>query len=508
MVTESAAIFSATPLWETHNSQMIDVARDLSNDGSRLIVFHCARTLFSCRANPENLKALCFRCRKQSNWNIKSLLPIGTANVWIKDSDLHIEQIERLESHDSLLSVQADNFPVGRAVISQLQTVYRETIIPSSIINSTGYEILINAIALYRYFIKEFQKEKPNKVFTFGGRYAAERAFISAAQKLNIPFETFETGSKRDRIWLSKVGETSFNSYNVDVQEKLASLGKASQSVEILNEGQLFFDQWRDGSTSHPNFLNPNLKINEKLEKVNSEEEISNVIQNSTRKILTIFTSTDYEVKTFDDYKILGDSKLDQFSVIKAMSKNQSLLEKYEMFVRWHPNSTTSGVLDKERNIKCILESKEIFHIQARDNFNSYTLLDQSHVVVTFGSTIGIEAAAKGKISILAATSAYSNLEAVYEPSSLEELFAFLLTDLQALPVVNALKWGWWKNSFGMQMKYIKLKGNNFYLDSIPVKCRYLRNLEKYFAFKHRIKSALVNTQKWIKKIRQISLSF
>lgn len=477
---------------------MIDLACSLSNESSHLIVFHCAETLYSCRANPKNLKVLCYRCRKQSNWNVKSLLPIGTENIWIKDSDLHIEQIERLESHDALFSVQTDNFPVGRAVISQLQTIYRETIIPSSVINSTGYEILINSIALYRYFIKEFQKRKPNKVLTFGGRYAAERAFISAAQKMNIPFETFETGSKRDRIWLSKVGEMSFNSYNLDVQEKLASLRKESQFLEILNEGQLFFDQWQDGSTSHPNFLNPNLKMNEKLEKVNLEEKISNIIQNSTKKILTVFTSTDYEVKSFDDYKILGDSKLDQTSVIKAMSENQSLLEKYVIFVRWHPNSDGSGVFDKERNMKCILESNGIFHIQARENFNSYTLLNQSNVVMTFGSTIGIEAAAKGKISILAATSSYSNLEAVHEPSSLEELFAFLLTDLRTLPVVNALKWGWWKNTFGMQMKYIKLKGNNFYLDSIPVKCRYLRNLEKYFAFKHRIKSALIKTENWI----------
>jgi hypothetical protein len=495
-VTESVAVFSVTPLWEIHNSQMIDLAYDLSNEGLNLIVFHCTGTLFSCRANPQNLKALCSRCRKQSNWNIKSLLPTGTANIWIKDSDLQIEQIERLEGHDDLFSVQTDDFPVGRAVISQLQTIYRETIIPSSIINSTGFEILSNAVALYRYFIRQFQKEKPKKVLTFGGRYAAERAFISAAQKMSIPFETFETGSKRDRIWVSKVGEMSFNSYNLDVQEKLASLGKESDFLEILNEGQIFFDQWKDGSTSHPNLLNPNVKINEKSEKSNLEEQISKVINNSAKEILTIFTSTDYEVKSFDDYKILGDSNLDQTSVIKAMSKSQSLLEKYEIFVRWHPNSNKSGPLDKERNRECILESKGIFHIRASDNLNSYTLLDQSNVIVTFGSTMGIEAAAKGKISILAATSAYSNLEAVHEPSSLEELFALLSTDLRPLPVENALKWGWWKNTFGMQMKYVKLSDNNFYLESIPIKCHYLRSIEKYFAFKHRIKSAIVKTEK------------
>ncbi len=501
MKNEKIGFFSTTPLWEIHNAQLVEISHREYLRGAKQIVYHCNMALASCRANPSGSLKICKSCEWQSNWNIKSLLPKSTEQKWIGKNSLFSYKnfdLERISNHKQMSLFRIDNFPIGRAVISQLQTINRETVIPTETIKTRGLEILSNSLALYSYFKETLPNDQITKVYVFGGRYASERAFLFAAEWNGIPFNTFESGSKKNKIWLSQEGETKFSSYTLDIFEQYEKRDTKHVDREVYEVGRDFFEDWRSGTSKHINFLNPNLKIEEYQKMLSSKSSILEILRESAKPILSIFTSTNYEFSSFDDFEIFGTGATTQFSVIERISKDKSILEKYLVCVRWHPNSRTSGSDDLLRIKNCILNSRNLTHIPYDQNFNSYDLLDSSEIVVTFGSTIGIEAAACGKISILLGKSSYSRLGAVHEPRSYNGFVKLLKKDLHPKSINNALVWGWWRETFGEEMKFIKVNSNKFYFEGIRIRCRRLRSQLLLNFLKHGCKSIIQRvTQKF-----------
>ena len=74
---------------------------------------------------------------------------------------------------------------------------------------------------------------------------------------------------------------------------------------------------------------------------------------------------------------------------------------------------------------------KDILHYSPFDKINSYNLLDISDIVISFGSTVGIEATYYDKPSILWGSAYYEDTGGVYEVDSIEVLENMLKKDLK-----------------------------------------------------------------------------
>jgi hypothetical protein len=85
---------------------------------------------------------------------------------------------------------------------------------------------------------------------------------------------------------------------------------------------------------------------------------------------------------------------------------------------------------------------------------DTYTLLRNADKVLTFGSTVGIEAVFWGKPSILAGPSFYRNLGGTYNPSSHEELLSLLREDLEPKDRLPAIRYGYYMNSYGIPFRH------------------------------------------------------
>jgi hypothetical protein len=74
-----------------------------------------------------------------------------------------------------------------------------------------------------------------------------------------------------------------------------------------------------------------------------------------------------------------------------------------------HPNQAGDRTGQAENIYRALTKVPGLTLIGPRDKHSSYQLLDQSDVVVTFGSTIGLEATFWGKPSILLGRSAWED---------------------------------------------------------------------------------------------------
>jgi len=87
---------------------------------------------------------------------------------------------------------------------------------------------------------------------------------------------------------------------------------------------------------------------------------------------------------------------------------------------------------------------------------DTYALLKEASVVVTCGSTVGIESVFWGIPSICIGPSLYSKLGAVYLPQNHDELKEMILSkDLIAQPE-STIPYGYYFSSFGTDFKYYK----------------------------------------------------
>lgn len=492
-MAETILAFSTTSLWEIHNAQILEICLRESTSGNTILVYHCQRSIAACRTNPNDLVSRCRSCIKQSKRNQRIFLPKGISNIRMVDvANLKMNSPEfHISSHEEMFLYNYQGFPFGRAVISQLQTVLRESEISNRDIQVSGNKILANAICLFHFFNREICEKGVSKIYVFGGRYAAERALIFAAKSSSIKFETFETGSALDKIWTSELGETSFQSYISDIQAMESGLLGQSREV-ALREGQRYFLDWRGGQSHDPKYLNPN--IGKKQSEATTFEVIDNTRFNQTQKRkMVAFTSTNYEVLAFDDFQILDSEKNTQYSVIQAINDCEEITNNFDVKVRWHPNSLTSSPSDIARMKECINSSPNLNHIEPESNVNSYILIENCDIVVSFGSTIGIEASAMGKPVILLGKCSYSNIGATLEPRNFSEFVNQLSSTYGASNIEQALIWASWRSSFGNKLRFVSMRGGfKFYINGRRIATLNSRLNIVFNLIKHKIKNKVL----------------
>ncbi len=103
------------------------------------------------------------------------------------------------------------------------------------------------------------------------------------------------------------------------------------------------------------------------------------------------------------------------------------------------------------------LEGKNINVISPESSIDSYALVDWSDLVVTYRSTMGIEATYWGKPSVSVGPAGYSGFGCVYEPESIQDLFHLLeKTDLPKLDQETCFIYGFYRMSFGIPFKYYR----------------------------------------------------
>jgi hypothetical protein len=180
----------------------------------------------------------------------------------------------------------------------------------------------------------------------------------------------------------------------------------------------------------------------------------SNWDKNKTN--IVIFNSSD------EEYQAIGDLWknpifTNQSEEIKRIVESVRCDGKIQVYLRVHPN--LKNVKNRQLNDINSLKAENLTIIPADSSISTYALLFNAAKVITFGSTVGIEAAYWGIPSILAGPSYYKNLGSTYNPGSHEELMNMIYGNLEPKSKEGALKYGYFINTFGIKFDYFEPDG-------------------------------------------------
>jgi capsule polysaccharide export protein KpsC/LpsZ len=143
-----------------------------------------------------------------------------------------------------------------------------------------------------------------------------------------------------------------------------------------------------------------------------------------------------------------------QINGIKRIAADLLSEKQVHFFLRVHPN--LKKVDNEEKRALYALEAENLTIVKAESEVSSYKLLKEANLILTFGSTMGIEAVYQGKPSILAGRSLYSELGATYNPTNHQEVVELIKNPPPALDKTGAIIYGHYCKTFGTNFRFYK----------------------------------------------------
>jgi hypothetical protein len=434
------AIFHSHVLWPSHFETELELIELLNNKGASIVSYVCNDNLRCCDHSLKFDLFTCSHCILKREEGLKLVDKTKQLSIKLNDSNYPLDPNLSISE---FVQLKHNNFDFGYAVLSSMIQQTRD---PYITIKDHFYEfqkLVNNSIALYDYFIKSLVQEKIDTIFIFNGRFVHTRALLRAAEYLKINYYTHERGSSKNKFMLYKntlphdIDYFHSNMIHVWDNKKVDDLVK----VNIAND---FFHNRKNGRPKEWfSFI--------------KHQEIGLLPDsfNPSKHNVVIYLSSEDEFSAIGDIRkrLLFSSQIEGLQFIFNDSFDSSRIHFY---IRMHPNSSKSSKFIED--VKKF-ESNYITVLEPSSPVSTYHLLDNANKVITFGSTIGIEATFWGKPSINLDNAFYIKLDVTYNPPT-KEIAKNLIKDinLQPLSKENAYPYGYYLSVFGYE--YFTYKPN------------------------------------------------
>ena len=240
-------------------------------------------------------------------------------------------------------------------------------------------------------------------IAVYNGRFLHDRAAAAAAQSAGLPIMSYDLGGLETDFDLT-VDET----HDWDaLQRRMLAMYESWDPAERDELGSKWFLQ----RIQH---LDPLNKKFVEVQKIGKSIELP-----LDKKTVVYFSSSGDEIAELDlDWHDFFGGQENALKVLAQICRENNLF----LIVRSHPHKRMKPKEDVAEWMAAIEEIKPDIHLDPFADIDSYTLMRQADIVVTYGSTTGVEAAYAGKPVVVMGPSAYDKLGTATGVSTVESL--------------------------------------------------------------------------------------
>lgn len=420
-----------------HVGVMIDEALIAQKQGHEITFITCGGCLDSCYSNPLKSQLFCKICIKDYKDDLTKFLGDKVRHKTLNDfSNPEIEKIVneydyRFNSIPELKSKMFRGIDIGYAALSAFISNTRN-LDPelSDFTKSVLVKMLRSAVRMSLLSEKIYEMENPGKVLVYNGRMPESRPLLRYFRIKNIDVDILEVYPTNLTGSFKKIAYKNDLPHSIRFIQKRMEEEWEKDPVKGEVLGRKFFDNRRNASFAG--------------DKVYVKDQKSGLLPeswNSKRRNIVIFNSSE------DEFAAIGKEWEDKIfqSQLKGIDYIFKCVEKYpdsEVYLRVHPN--LKNIKYKyHTDLYQLSQHPRVHVIPGSSKVSTYALVDAADVVVSFGTSVGVEAAYSGKPVVLLGSSFYKNLGFCYEPASILEMEEMLFTKkLSPLTSPNILKYG------------------------------------------------------------------
>ncbi len=433
-----------------HFETNLEIIQKHLDQGDEVTVLSCSADLLACDANPFHDAAICVACMDRRKRGLKLLSGEVRDERLLSYLDAAARQAMqslqvRFSSVEELKAYHVDGFDIGYAVLSSLVSRLRNPN-PDMQSNAALIENYIHsAFAIYRSLLNYLGQNEVDSVYAFNGRFAPLRGALRACQKVSAPCFLHDRGQDLQHYAL-------FPNYlphdRIAIEERIRrQWAKAATDPDREQTATQFFLERANGVVqARQSFVQ------------GQQKGLLPDNWDATKKNIVLFTSSESEFVAIGDIwrnPLYPNQLAGIESIIHSLAHQH---DNMHLYVRMHPN--LRGMRDEQTVRLRNLQADFLTVILPESEISTYALVQGADVVLTFGSTMGIEAVFWDKPSILAGVSYYRHLGGTYNPATHDELIALLTTtDLPPKGKKAALMFGYYMKTFGIPFEYFRANG-------------------------------------------------
>lgn len=431
----------STPHYETD----LEIAQRHLDRGDDVHFLICQSSIPTCDYVLHHSAKSCLRCIERREDGIGKLSPAPTThqvlNLTSDDEAILRELPESFNSQQALRDFSVDGFDVGMAVLSTLFSKTRKlNLNVSGKWSQSVRDMVHTGVAIYLSTQNYLEELSPDRVYVFNGRFNTVRAVLRACQNRDIECYTHDRGCDLNHF------ETYKNTlpHNIDyIQTRIEQSWNDANPDQRVTEAKRFYEQRAEGHI--PNWKNYTDDQDEILPDGFSPENHS----------IAVYPSSE------DEFAAIGDEWRNpiyqgQLSALQRIASDLEHNRSIDIYVRVHPNLKDVDNV-QTRGLNELGDRTGVTVVPPDSSVSSYALLRASDCVLTFGSTMGIEATYWRKPSVLAGRCFYRGLGGTYIPESHHQAVELLKdSSLSPKPVEPALKYGHYQATKGKPFKYFE----------------------------------------------------
>jgi hypothetical protein len=381
----------------------VAVARlvDLESQGVSVKALVCDGATSGCVANPLSLASTCIHCRNVRDQALSSV----TRSVQC----ISLDQVHAESRPPALTELEQDSLMAG--VESTILTFYRGD--PGKpgrrSPRSLAYRTLSRRYYRHSLFVYEalrhlLAQAQLTRIEFFNGRIVPTRAAMLASQHAGCDFGVLEVSGRDRKLTVAD------NSSVHDLAYKRGELRRFIARGEIdLAAGAAFYESRRKG-----------LDTNDRSFTSGQEQ---GRVPKSGRPIVAVFTSSADELKVAGSQWFTEASR-DPVAFITSLAA--LVRDAFDVVVRMHPNQQGDKTGAARAMMRELSGVQGIKLVTPNSKVSTYELIDEAVAVVTFGSTVGLEATYWGKPSILVGRAVWDQEGVAYFAASADEAAAML----------------------------------------------------------------------------------
>lgn len=435
-------IFSTFHLPPHFTGINMEIIQKNIDEGHNVNIIDCNKSFSECGFNTYGLKYMCEICTHREEKGL-NLIEGPFSRFSISEIMESEDKIAAEKFLDNTLTITKEtsyqNFDVGEAVYSSFISKTREREFKSASERHILNKLTFNSIVTYLGILRFIETNNIEKIFLFNGRWEYYRAALAAARHKNIEveiFEKFRTGGFYENYGnnlphnIKNKNKLIENNWDTNINDE--------ERVKIADD---FFIKKREGQeVSDKSYTKRQIK-----------GKLPNVSDN--KKTYVLFNSSD------DEFAAVGkiyqnpffEDQLDGilYLVDYFKDKNDS-----QLIIRMHPNlgGLKRDYLDPLYDLKN--QYPNIILIEPESEVDTYSLMDFGDVIISFGSTAGVEASYWGKPVILLGKCFYYYSNIAHVPKSKEDIPRLLESNLPALDKKFSQKFGYYIMRGGIKAKY------------------------------------------------------
>ena len=309
---------------------------------------------------------------------------------------IKVKKIDKDINNDSNIKIWSDNFygdlkklknykyrncNLGIGVASSLISYFNDYNFNPKLELKKVRSLLFCSALIYERALFFLEKEKPKKVLTFNGRFATCLPIVRAAEKLKIQILRHERGSNFDKYEIYKKGVHDINY----IQKRVSYYWRNNKNKNKTTRAHSFF----------------NLRINRrplgidqgKIFVLNQKKGLLPVLP-TNKRIVVFYTTSNHE------YAAVSNFEFNQIQTFKKMLQIINNFSDIYLVIRVHPNNNRKNNLD-DKLWASFSKHKNICVINSQDTCDTYALMKRADIVVSYSSTIALEASYFGKPSVV-----------------------------------------------------------------------------------------------------------